>query len=106
MIPSTSSLFKLALVMLKLPLYLAYGLYRLLSGALRLPGRIQATRRLLQEALPCPCCGELNSLTGRWVCGTCGGTYLGFVGACTLCGASCFFFPCASCQGSIVVERR
>jgi ribosomal protein S27AE len=93
------------MLLLKLPLYALYAVLRLLLGLGRLPGRISQTRRLLETELPCPCCSTMNALTGRWVCGTCGGTYLGFVGLCTICGASCRYFPCSACRGSIVVKR-
>ena len=98
--------FKLGVIVLKGLFYMGYGAARLVGRGLKLPGSIKGASRLLGSSLPCPCCREQSALLGRWTCGACSGTYVGFVGECGLCHASCSFFPCSSCGGSIAIGGK
>ncbi len=86
----------------RIPLYALYGAGRMVVGLVRLPSRVQQTTRVLSGTLPCPACSTETSLSGRWTCGTCAATWVGWVGECPL-GHRASFFPCVRCGASIVL---
>jgi len=99
-------LFRIIGLLIRVPLYALYGAWALVVGGVSLLGRARRGARLLSSSLPCPSCGEANTLHGRWKCRGCSAVYHGFVGHCPLCGAGASFFPCAKCGISISLGRR
>lgn len=93
------------LFLLKAPLYALYGAYALSRGYLRFSGRLGESSRLLARSLPCPSCGERNSLDGRWKCRSCSAVYHGAVFRCGFCGSGASFFSCRRCGISIALRR-
>ena len=78
------------------PFFFVYGLLvmvRLLLGASRSVSKLRAGMR---DSVRCPH-GHENRTVGRWRCGGCGGAYLGWVGACTVCRAGADWISCAEC---------
>lgn len=89
---------------IKGPLLAGYAVYRAVAAVVSALAGLYRDRRLLGASLRCRWCGSRNSIAGRWKCGNCGGTFLGLVDHCEICGASCSFFECSRCRGSIVVK--
>jgi hypothetical protein len=96
---------RLAIALVALPLFAAYGAYVLVAGYLRGMWRAGDRLRLLALALPCPSCGEPNPLDGRWKCRACSAVYHGAVFECGFCGAGASFFSCRRCGISIPLRR-
>jgi predicted RNA-binding Zn-ribbon protein involved in translation (DUF1610 family) len=94
------------LVLALAPFYAAYGTWVIGLAFFKLVRWVAWTARLMTPNLPCPACGEANSLHGRWECRApgCGATYLGAVDRCERCGAGAAFFPCANCGASILLR--
>jgi len=79
------------------PFFPVYGLAVLLLALVRLPFRARAfASGVVGRSLRCPN-GHVNATSGRFVCGTCGATYLGWIGACDVCRAPAGWFPCDVC---------
>ena len=86
------------------PLYATYGLWILISVAVRVGCELVGLPTLLRTHVTCRTCGTPNSLHDRWVCSDCGAEYLGAVHTCGLCRAAASWFPCARCRASIPVR--
>lgn len=96
--------FKVTVLVCKALFFAAYGAVKVALGLLRLPGKVAMTRRLLGSSIACPWCREENALVGRYICRECNANFLSAVTSpCPVCGASANYFPCARCQGSIVI---
>ena len=97
---------KLAVRLLKVPLFALFGAWTALRAGFGLGRRLSGAARLLQDALSCPSCHASNPLHGRWKCRSCGATYHGFVGECPLCRSGASFFACHRCGISIFLVRQ
>jgi hypothetical protein len=96
----TSPLKTAFLFVLGHPFFVAVGLLRLVRFIRRAFRAVRGFRLGLARELPCPN-GHKNSVIGRWECGSCKGTYHGWVGRCEVCGAGASWFPCEKCGVSI-----
>lgn len=94
--PSKLTLARVLLTILLSPLAALYGLVVLLRGVRRGVRRLTGAGRALSSTLVCQN-GHRNSTTGRWECGRCKATYLGWVGRCPLCRAGAGWMPCRVC---------
>ena len=99
------SLYIFSVYTLKFCYYTLVGVLTVLRGLFKLPGAVKHTRRLLSAALICPWCLEDNPTYGRWLCAACGATTLSHVAECALCHASCSWFACRGCGGSIPLGK-
>jgi hypothetical protein len=101
-------LFKIVLkVALLSPLFAAYGAYTIICAVIGVARGARRAELALRDELRCPN-GHENPVNGRWRCGSCGATYTGWVGACSICGTGATWFPCSTCGVGVRLpwERR
>jgi len=99
------ALLRLAIRLLTLPLYAAFGAWTLIRLPFVIAGRIKPFTVSLGESVRCESCHALNPIHGRWKC-HCGATYHGTCLECELCHARASWISCRRCGVSVVLDRR
>lgn len=82
------------------PFYAAWGLVVLVGGLVWFARRIEGAQAALGSTIRCAH-GHENPTTGRFECGGCRATYVGWVGRCPICGAGAAWMTCSVCSVSI-----
>jgi hypothetical protein len=93
------------MVLIKLPLFAAYGAFVVVRGWFSGCVRAGDAARLLSATLPCPSCRTGNDVHGRWRCRSCSAVYHGAVFHCPLCRSGASWFSCSHCGASIPLAR-
>lgn len=87
---------RLALFVIAIPFFAGYGAYVVMRSLWAAYRFVRRSRAALARTIRCPN-GHPNSSIGRFECASCGATYHGWVGRCSVCGAGASWIACERC---------